>query len=196
MLLTVERRRECSPQPQQEMWVQPDWNVGNTVTQTPSLHIYLHTDTGTLKPPCRHGDNNSVSSVSFLREQSLLSSLFLPESLTVTHSHTHAHPHFLKFSIFTTCASKFLSFLHLPWFPWWISDMTYSPTCSGSPMMPCQPGDWGHLPLQRFISFPPSPSSHFIDCDNSLRCHRPRVSVPECLTGSPSLNTRADHGKD
>lgn len=163
---------------------------------THALHIYPRMCfTDTLRVSCRQSDNNSVASIHFLWEQSLLSSLFLSESLNVRaralrHKDTHSHSRWMLLTL-STSASVYLFFSHLPCH-WWVPDMTEPPSClaphgclsawetigtganlplqrgrAASPFLPTA------LPLSPYISLLHLSFSLSVNCDNSLICHRP-----------------------
>lgn len=93
----------------------------------------------TLKLCCRHSNNNSLASINFFGlEQSLLSSLFLSESLTVRRC---AHTKTLSLTLnvaytLSTSASVFLFFSHPPQ-RWWIPRMTTHPPPLFAPLHSC-----------------------------------------------------------
>lgn len=129
---SVERERGGSAQPQASEVSEASPKFGwHAHTDTCVARIHTCALTRTMKLPCRQSDNNSLASIHFLWEQSLLSSLFLSESLTVRarihkHKDTHSHSRQMLLTL-STSASLFLFFFHLPCY-WWIPDMTEPPS--------------------------------------------------------------------
>ncbi len=177
-------------------WVRLARNVGDTLARTHALRVYTHTRicalTRTMKLPCRQSDNNSLASIHFLWEQSLLSSLFLSESLTVrarTHKREGTHSRSRRILLtLSTSASLFLFFFHLPCY-WWIPDMTEPPSRLGPPMAACQPADnrdrgtIAFIKRQRRFTLHPYRTSS-LSLSLSLSSHLPPHSIfpPRCLS--------------
>lgn len=119
------------------VWLRSFWKMGVSLTVTCVAHMCMHVCT--LKLCCRHSNNNSLASINFFGwEHSLLSSLFLSESLTVRRC---AHTKTLSLTLnvaytLSASASVFLFFSHPPQ-SWWIPRMTTHPPPLFAPLHSC-----------------------------------------------------------
>lgn len=119
-------------------WSESDWGHSEKWVSVSRSHALLICAC-TLKLCCRHSNNNSLASINFFGlEQSLLSSLFLSESLTVRRC---AHTKTLSLTLnvaytLSTSASVFLFFSHPPQ-RWWIPRMTTHPPPLFAPLHSC-----------------------------------------------------------